>query len=83
MNDLLNQPNVDTSSLNPIEIATGIDKDRITTAKKLYDFLEMDKSQYSRWCKNNITGNKFAEEGVDYKVYDSDVENPQCGRFLS
>ena len=80
MNNLLNQPTVDTSSLTPIEIALGIDKDGMTTAKKLYEFLEMDKSQYARWCKSNISGNEFAEEGTDYEVYDSDVENPQGGR---
>lgn len=80
MNDLLNQPIVYTSNLTPIEIALGIDKDGMTTAKNLYEFLGMDKSQYSRWCKNNISGNEFAEEGVDYEVYDSDVENPQGGR---
>ncbi len=80
MNDLLNQPTTDTSSLTPIEIALGIDKDRMTTAKKLYEFLDMDKSQYARWCKSNISGNEFAEEGADYEVYDSDVENSQGGR---
>lgn len=80
MNDLITQPVADTSNLTPIEIALGIDEDGMTTAKKLYNFLEMDKSQYSRWCKNNISSNEFAEEGTDYEVYDSDVENPQGGR---
>nr|WP_288828473.1 antA/AntB antirepressor family protein [uncultured Clostridium sp.] len=80
MNGLLNRPMTDTSSLTPIEIALGIDENGMTTAKKLYEFLEMDKSQYARWCKNNISSNEFAEEGVDYEVYDSDVENPLGGR---
>lgn len=75
MNQLQTQPN-----LTPIEIALGIDTDKRTTAKKLYEFLEMDKSQYSRWYKNNITNNEFAEEGIDYEVYDIEVENPQGGR---
>ena len=41
----------------PIEIALGVDENGMTTAKKLYEFLEMDSSNYSRWCKSNITVN--------------------------
>lgn len=74
MNDLLNQPTPDTSSLTPIEIALGIDKDGMTTAKKLYEFMEMDKSQYSRWTRRNIVENRFAEEGIDYWAFDQCVE---------
>ena len=44
MNDLLNQSMTDTVNLTPIEIALGIDSDGMTTAKNLYEFLEMDKS---------------------------------------
>ncbi len=50
----------------PIEIALGIDEDGKTTARKLYEFLKMDKTHYSRWVKSNITENSFAEENVDY-----------------
>lgn len=50
----------------PIEIALGIDENGMTTAKMLYDFLGMNQKNYSRWVKNNITGNEFAEENVDY-----------------
>ena len=38
MNNLINQKTVDTSHLTPIEIALGVDENRMTTAKKLYDF---------------------------------------------
>lgn len=62
MNNLIK----DTSNLTPIEIALGIDENGMTTAKKLYEYLEMDKSHYSRWVKSNITENQFADEGVDY-----------------
>ena len=79
MNDLLNTT-IDTSKLTPIEIVLGIDENGMTTAKKLYEFLELDKSQYARWCRCNITGNEFAEENTDYWVFDSDVENSQGGR---
>lgn len=50
----------------PIEIALGIDENGMTTAKMLYDFLGMNQKNYSRWVKNNITGNEFAEENVDF-----------------
>lgn len=53
----------------PIEIALGIDENGMTTAKKLYEFLEMDSRNYSRWCKSNITENEFAEENVDYWAF--------------
>lgn len=71
MNQLINVTNQ-----TPIEIALGIDENGMTTAKKLYDFLELDKKNYSRWCKSNITDNRFAEENVDYFPF---VINEECG----
>lgn len=53
----------------PIEIALGVDENGNTTAKKLYDFLELNPSNYSRWCKTNITDNDFAEENVDFWAF--------------
>lgn len=53
----------------PIEIALGIDEDGMTTARKLYEFLELDSRNYSRWCKSNIVENEFAEENVDYWAF--------------
>lgn len=50
----------------PIEIALGIDEEGRTTARKLYEFLELAKGQFSRWSKANIVENSFAEEEVDY-----------------
>lgn len=41
MNELL-----ETTHQTPIEIALGIDEQGLTTARKLYDFLEMDKSHF-------------------------------------
>lgn len=60
---------INTSNQTPIEIALGIDENEMTTAKKLYDFLGMDRSHYSRWVKSNISGNQFAEENVDYWAF--------------
>ncbi len=56
----------DTSHLTPIEIALGIDENGMTTAKRLYEFLELNPSNYSRWVKSNISENQFADDGVDY-----------------
>ena len=48
--------------------------------KKLYEFLGMDLKNYSRWIRNNITENQFAEENVDYWVFVMQEENPSGGR---
>lgn len=55
-----------TSNDTPIEIALQIDKDGMTTASKLYAFLELLPSNFARWCKKNIVNNKFATENEDY-----------------
>ncbi len=80
MNNLLNQPMSDTSNLTPIEIALGIDENGMTTAKKLYEFLELNPSNYSKWYKANIIENQFADEGADYEVFVLNDENPLGGR---
>lgn len=53
----------------PIEVALDIDKDGMTTARKLYAFLELSSSNYSKWARTNITENEFAEENVDYWAF--------------
>lgn len=65
-----------TDTRTPIEIALDIDSEGMTTAKKLYAFLEMDSSHYSRWCKANIIDNEFATENEDY-FYSPPVANEQ------
>lgn len=64
----------------PIEIALGIDEQGRTTSRRLYSFLELAQSQYSRWCRANITENEFAEENIDFIVLDINVENSKGGR---
>lgn len=68
MSDIFNEVfgKTDTSKLTPIEIALGIDNEGRTTATKLYDFLELNPSNYSKWYRKNILENEFAEENVDY-----------------
>ncbi|MCG4663514.1 MAG: antA/AntB antirepressor family protein [Clostridium sp.] len=64
MNKLMN-----TTNQTPIEIALGVDKDGMTTARKLYEFLELNQSNYSKWLKRNITENEFAIKGEDFHSY--------------
>ena len=46
----------------------------MTTARKLYEYLELAKGQFARWAKTNILDNTFAEENTDYWGFDIDVE---------
>lgn len=74
MNQLQTQTNQ-----TPIEIALGIDERGMTTARKLYDFLELNPSNYARWVKSNITENEFAEEERDF--YSSSMTSEGRGNF--
>ena len=43
-----------------------IDTDNKTTARELYEFLQLDRSNWSRWAKSNIDDNAFYQEGTDW-----------------
>lgn len=60
------KPISNTSSQTPIEIALKIDENGMTSLKNLYEFLEINPSNYSKWCKRNIINNPFATENIDY-----------------
>lgn len=80
MNEIIVKEKLQT----PIEIAIGVDEDGKTTARKLYKFLELNASHFSRWAKTNITENPFAEKGVDYEGFDINVEgNETVDYYLS
>jgi len=65
------------TNLTPIEFALGIDEEGRTTAKKLYEFLELDMSNYSKWAKRKILENEFAVERVDFIPFVlNDERNP-------
>lgn len=68
-----------TSDKTPIEIALQIDSNGMTTASKLYAFLELNPSNFASWCRRNITRNKFATENEDYIVFVVENENPKLG----
>lgn len=55
-----------TTENTPIEAALKMDNNGFVSCKNLYEFLQLDKSHYSRWCKANIEENQFAERGTDY-----------------
>lgn len=49
----------------------GVDENGMTTARKLYEFLELNSSNYSKWYKTNILENEFAIENEDYFINSS------------
>lgn len=65
----------------PIEIALGVDENGMTTARRLYAFLELNPGNFARWCKSNITENEFAEEDVDFMRFFIDEETPTGGKI--
>ena len=75
----MNEITINTANQTPIEIALGIDEEGMTTARKLYSFLELAQGQFSRWCKRNIIENDFAMENEDYVRLDINVETPTGG----
>ena len=64
MNEIIEMQNA-----TPIEIVLGVDENGMTTAKKLYEFLELNPAHYARWCRSNITENEFAEENIDFWAF--------------
>ena len=70
----------DPSSQTPIDIALKIDENGMTTASNLYEFLELNPTQFSRWYKRNIVNNKFATENADYICFDILVDSAVKGQ---
>lgn len=71
---------VTTTNHSPIEVALGIDEHGMTTARRLYDYLELRAGDFSRWCKRNITDNEFATEGEDFVRLRIEAETPTGGK---
>jgi len=53
-----------------IKVTTSEGGRQVVSARELYDFLEMDKSQWKRWYAKNIVKNGFAAEKVDWVALD-------------
>lgn len=62
----------------PIEIALQIGENGHTTARALYEFLELGQGQFSRWSKTNIEKNEFYEENVDWWGFDIVPNGNNC-----
>ena len=75
--------NSNTPSHTPIELALKIDENGMTTLRNLYEFLGLNLSHYSSWCKRNILNNPFATEGIDYIPFRHKSENPKIGGRLT
>lgn len=81
MNGLMNNSVADQNYLTPIEMALGVDEQGMTTARKLYEFLELRKADFARWCKKNIIENEFATENEDWVRLIIDAETPTGGKI--
>jgi phage anti-repressor protein len=69
---------IKTERQTPIEIALQVDSQGMTTASALYEFLELNPSNYSKWASRNIVKNQFATEGADYLPFVlHDERNPK------
>lgn len=73
MNDM-----IENKMQTPIEIALGIDENGMTTARALYDFLELASGQFARWAKTNIENNEFYEENKDWWGFDIVLNGNKC-----
>lgn len=62
----------------PIEIALGVDENGMTTARALYEFLELAQGQFARWAKANIEANEFYEEKKDWWGFDIVSNGNNC-----
>lgn len=57
-----------------IKVATNVNGEQVVSARELHKFLELDKTQISRWLKSNIIENDFAVENEDWVGVDISVE---------
>ena len=62
----------------PIEIVLGVDENGMTTARALYDFLELAPTQFARWAKQNIESNEYFEENTDWWGFDIVSSSNKC-----
>jgi len=69
------------AALNSLDVALRIDENDMTTSKKLYEFLGLNKSNYSRWVEKKIRSSNIGEEGKDYTLLVSEDERESLGVF--
>jgi len=71
----INRP---TERQTPIEIALQIDGQGMTTARALYEFLDLAPSQFSRWAKKQIEKSIFFFEHKDWEGFDTMSSGNLC-----
>ena len=65
----------------PIEAALEMDEDGRISARKLYEFLELAPSQFSRWAKRNLVNNNSFSVNVDFWGPRPMVADEKTGRL--
>lgn len=68
----------ETNMQTPIEIALKIDESGHTTARALYEFLELAPTQFARWANKNIEDNEFFVENEDWWGFDIMSNGNKC-----
>lgn len=74
--------NENDTNLTPIEVMLEVDENGETTARKLYEFLQLDKSHFNRWAKKNIEENVFYEENKDWKGFAIMANGNKCMDYM-
>ena len=64
-----------------IKITTNEQGLKVVSAKELYNFLGLDKSQWKRWATKNIEENQFAFENTDWVLLDTMSSENKRGNF--
>ena len=67
-----------TNNQTPIEIALKIDESGHTTARALYEFLELAPTQFARWANKNIEDNEYFVENEDWWGFDIMSNGNKC-----
>lgn len=67
-----------TNNQTPIEIALKIDESGHTTARALYEFLELAPTQFARWASKNIEDNEYFVENEDWWGFDIVSNGNKC-----
>ncbi len=80
MSKLLEAKNVDNKGIILIKIIMGIDDDGYVRAKRLFQFLGIEESKYSKWCKKYIENNVLASRNNEFISLDLNDGSPSSGQ---
>jgi anti-repressor protein len=60
--------------MNELIKITETEQGMVVSAREIYKFLELEKSQVSRWLNKNVVNNPYFQQGVDWVGFDTEVE---------